>query len=213
MANEGIWALEMSYMPLMLVKNSFDTVCHEHLEYYSLSVLQTIMARAGLRIFKIEFNDVNGGSIRCWCCKAACFAYDSEEARDLIRRVQVREFEMELDTDTPYGEFQARLDRFAGGDDRSHRPHPRRGQDHPRLRRLHQGNVLLQWYGLDHRQIPYAADRNEDKVGAMTLGTDIRILSETESRAMRPDYYLVLPWHFRAEFLERSARPSCRAPG
>lgn len=203
LADEGIWALEMSYMPLMLIKNSFDTVCHEHLEYYSLSVLQTIMARAGLRIFKIEFNDVNGGSIRCWCCKATCLAYDTEEVRDLIRRVQVREFEMELDTDTPYGEFQARLDRLrAEMTDLIDRIRAEGKTVHV-YGASTKGNVLLQWYGLDHRQIPYAADRNEDKVGATTLGTDIRILSEAESRAMRPDYYLVLPWHFRAEFLER----------
>ena len=49
----------------------------------------------------------------------------------------------------------------------------------------------------------YAAERNPDKFGAMTVGTGIPIISEEESRAMNPDYYLVLPWHFRDEFLER----------
>jgi NDP-4-keto-2,6-dideoxyhexose 3-C-methyltransferase len=62
---------------------------------------------------------------------------------------------------------------------------------------------LLQWYGIDSYKIPYAADRNPDKVGALTLGTGIRIISEEESRQMRPDYYLVLPWHFKGEFLAR----------
>ncbi len=65
------------------------------------------------------------------------------------------------------------------------------------------GNVLLQWYGIDSFKIPFASDRNPDKVGAMTLGTGIKIISEEESRAMRPDYYLVLPWHFKKEFLMR----------
>jgi hypothetical protein len=65
------------------------------------------------------------------------------------------------------------------------------------------GNVLIQWYGFDHHELPFAADRNPKKVGAKTVGTDIAIISEEESRAMRPDYYLVLPWHFRSEFLER----------
>ena len=63
--DEGVWIVEMSYMPLMLAMNSFDTICHEHLEYYSLSVLETIMARAGLRIFRLSLNWINGGSIRC----------------------------------------------------------------------------------------------------------------------------------------------------
>lgn len=65
------------------------------------------------------------------------------------------------------------------------------------------GNVLIQWYGFDHQQLPFAADRNPKKVGARTVGTDIAVISEAESRAMRPDYYLVLPWHLRREFLER----------
>ena len=58
------------------------------------------------------------------------------------------------------------------------------------------GNTLLQWVGIDNRLIDMAAERNPDKFGARTLGTDIPIVSEEESRALNPDYYLVLPWHF-----------------
>ncbi|MHB8884074.1 MAG: class I SAM-dependent methyltransferase [Methylovirgula sp.] len=201
--DEGIWVLEMSYMPLMLEMNSFDTVCHEHLEYYSLSVLNTIMARAGLRVFKTSLNWINGGSLRCYVCKADCFRYDAAEARDLIRRLQVNEFQMQLDTNVPYLAFQLRIDAL-------------RQQMTELLARIHadggsvhvygastKGNVLLQWYGIDSYKVPYAADRNPDKVGAYTLGTGIRIISEEESRRMRPDYYLVLPWHFKQEFLTR----------
>ena len=200
---EGIWVLEMSYMPLMLTMNSFDTICHEHLEYYSLSVLNTIMARAGLRIFRVSLNWINGGSIRCYVCKADCFRYDTTEARELIRRLQVNEFEMQLDTSVPYLAFQLRIDAL--------RSEMTRLLDriHAKGERIHvygastKGNVLLQWYGIDSYKIPYAADRNPDKVGALTLGTGIRIISEEESRRMRPDYYLVLPWHFKKEFLTR----------
>jgi hypothetical protein len=65
------------------------------------------------------------------------------------------------------------------------------------------GNVLLQWCGIDNRVVDCAADRNPEKYGARTIGTDIPIVSEEESRALRPDYYLVLPWHFRDEFVRR----------
>jgi SAM-dependent methyltransferase len=200
---EGIWVLEMSYMPLMLAMNSFDTVCHEHLEYYSLSVLNTVMSRAGLRIFKVSLNWINGGSIRCYVCKADCFRYDTAQARDMIRRLQVNEFQMQLDTNVPYLAFQLRIDAL-------------RTQMTELLARIHadagrvhvygastKGNVLLQWYGIDSYKVPFAADRNPDKVGALTLGTGIRIISEEQSREMRPDYYLVLPWHFKKEFLKR----------
>jgi hypothetical protein len=193
----------MSYMPLMLRMNSFDTICHEHLEYYSLSVLKTIMERASLRIFRVSLNWINGGSIRCYVCKADCFRYDTTEARDLIRRLQVNEFEMQLDTSVPYLAFQLRIDTLRT------EMNSLLGRIHAKGERIHvygastKGNVLLQWYGIDSYKIPYAADRNPDKVGALTLGTGIRIISEEQSRDMRPDYYLVLPWHFKKEFLTR----------
>jgi hypothetical protein len=65
------------------------------------------------------------------------------------------------------------------------------------------GNTILQWCGIDRFIIDCAAERNPDKCGARTVGTDIPIISEEESRAMKPHCYLVLPWHFKKEFLER----------
>jgi hypothetical protein len=52
---EGIWVFEMSYMPHMLELDSYDTICHEHLEFYSLAVLEKIVAMAEMKIFKIFF--------------------------------------------------------------------------------------------------------------------------------------------------------------
>jgi SAM-dependent methyltransferase len=199
----GIWIVEMSYMPLMLYTNSFDTICHEHLEYYSLAVLQRIMEMAGLRIFKASLNSINGGSICCYVCKNNCFLYDNAETKDTIRRLQVLEFEMQLDTDTPYFEFQQRIERLREEMGKL------LGQIKSEGKSIHvygastKGNVLLQWYNIDYFKIEYAADRNVHKDGAQTLGTSIKIISEQKSRAMKPDYYLVLPWHFKGEFLER----------
>jgi SAM-dependent methyltransferase len=203
LADKGVWVVEMSYMPLMLLMNSFDTICHEHLEYYSLAVLQVIAARAGMRIFSVEINNINGGSIRCYCCKSENLDYEKSEWRDQIRRLQVREFELQLDTDAPYMAFQERIMRLR------EEMTQLLDQIHANGETVHiygastKGNVLLQWYGIDSYKIPYAADRNPDKVGARTLGTNIKIISEEESRAMKPDYYLVLPWHFKSEFLRR----------
>ena len=199
----GIWVFEMSYLPLMLLQNSFDTICHEHLEYYSLAVLETIAERAGLRLFKIELNDCNGGSIRCYACHASQNNYGSIEDRGFIHRIRIREFEMELDTDTPYLHFQERISRVRDDLNKLLFDIRARGE------RIHiygastKGNVLLQWYGINRLVVECAADRNPQKVGSRTLGTEIPIISEEESRAAKPDYYLVLPWHFRDEFLHR----------
>lgn len=201
--HDGIWIFEVSYLPLMLLQNSFDTICHEHLEYYGLFVLERIAQLAGLRIFKVQINDINGGSIRCYACHGSNNEYGTAEDQAFIHRLRIREFEAELDTDKPYFEFQERINKARNDLNSLLFDIRARGE------RIHiygastKGNVLLQWYGINRVMVDCAADRNPQKVGSRTLGTDIPIVSEQESRAAKPDYYLVLPWHFRREFLER----------
>ena len=200
---DGVWIFEMSYMPEMLQLDSYDTICHEHLEYYSLAVIENILRRGGMKVFKIAFNDINGGSIRCYATHEANSSYSTTENTKLLNDSRLSEFDLELDTDKPYDEFQLRINKT-------------KAELHDALvklkeagKRIHiygastKGNTILQWCDIDKHLIDYAAERNPDKYGARTLGTDIPIISEAESRAMKPDYYLVLPWHFKAEFLER----------
>jgi len=203
LAPGGIWIFEMSYLPMMLETNSFDTICHEHLEYYSLTVIEFILAKAGLRLFRHSFNDINGGSIRCYATKVANTKYDRPADQAAIEKTRLAEFELALDTDAPYITFQTRIEAIreellvllGGIAGRGERVHLYGAST--------KGNTLLQWCGIDHKLIECAADRNPDKHGASTLGTNIPIVSEEQSRAMKPDYYFVLPWHFKAEFLER----------
>lgn len=203
LSDEGLWVVEISYMPSMLRFNSYDTICHEHLEYYSFSVIERICRMANLKVVRARLNDSNGGSIRCYITHEGCTTYSDPEWRNQIRALRVEEFDMELDTDKPYSSFQERIDQH--------------GQElwmllqklHNEGKRIHiygastKGNTILQKCGIDSRWVDVAADRNPDKWGAKTLGTEIPIVSEEESRAMKPDYYLVLPWHFKNEFIER----------
>ena len=203
LSQNGMWVVEMSYMPRMLELDSYDTICHEHLEYYSLAVLEKICALAGMKIFRIEFNSINGGSIRCYSTHVENSLFDNGEDLKLINETRQKEFDLELDTDKPYVAFQQRIQIL-------------KNELHALLLKLKKegnsihiygastkGNTILQWCDIDHSIIDYAAERNPDKFGAKTLGTDIPIISEEESRSMNPNYYLVLPWHFRDEFLER----------
>lgn len=203
LSEEGVWVLEMSYMPRMLELDSYDTICHEHLEYYSLAVLEKIMSLAGMKIFKIAFNEINGGSIRCYVTHVANSRYDDPADRKLISEIQQKEFDLALDTDKPYDAFNQRINKLKSELYGLLVSLKKEGK------RIHiygastKGNTILQWCGIDNSIIDYAAERNPDKYGAMTLGTNIPIISEQESRAMNPDYYLVLPWHFKEEFVER----------
>ncbi|HZZ86351.1 MAG TPA: class I SAM-dependent methyltransferase [Anaeromyxobacteraceae bacterium] len=203
LAADGIWIFEMSYMPSMLKMNSYDTICHEHLEYYSLAVIENVLKRAGMKVVRVGMNDINGGSIRCYATHQESFQYASKDYLRTLEDLRREEFDLELDTDKPYRNFQERIN-------------VHRTELTALLKRLKadgkkvhiygastKGNTILQWCGIDRFLIDYAAERNPDKFGARTLGTDIPIISEDESRAMKPDYYLVLPWHFKPEFIER----------
>lgn len=203
LSTRGIWIFEMSYMPSMLKMNSYDTICHEHLEYYSLAVIEYILKQAGLKIFNVTQNDINGGSICCFATSVDNFLYKQENFIENVKALRLAEFDLELDTDKPYKNFQNRVEKHR--DELSQLIRKLRADN----KKIHiygastKGNTILQWCGLDHQSIEFAAERNPDKYGASTLGTNIPIISEVESRAMNPDYYLVLPWHFRREIVER----------
>jgi SAM-dependent methyltransferase len=200
---EGIWVFEMSYMPRMLELDSYDTICHEHLEFYSLAVLEKIAGMAGMKIFKISFNDINGGSIRCYATHKESSLYYSHEDHKMMNEIRQQEFDLELDTDKPYVAFQYRIEKVKNELHNLLVDLKRQGKKVHIYGASTKGNTILQWCDINSMLVEYAAERNPDKYGAYTLGTNIPIISEAESRAMNPDYYLVLPWHFKAEFIER----------
>ncbi len=206
LAKDGLWILEMSYMPRMLELDSYDTICHEHLEYYKFSDIDTILNAAGLKVVKASFNDINGGSIRCYVSHRNCDRFFGAEALREISAIRRREAALALNTERPYRDFQKRINRhkeqlkklLVGLKGRGKRIHIYGAST--------KGNTILQFCGIDNRLIDFAAERNPDKFGAKTLGTNIPIISEEESRAMSPDYYLALPWHFKKEFLQREKK-------
>ena len=203
LAPGGIWVFEMSYMPTMLKMTSYDTICHEHLEYYSLSVIEYILNKSDMKVFNVELNDINGGSLRCYATHKDNFKYKNEQYLHSIRSLRQNEFDIELDTNKPYKNFQERVN--------IHRDEliTLLKKFKMEKKRIHvygastKGNTIMQWCGIDNRIIDFAAERNSDKFGSTTLGTDIPIISEAESRSMKPNYYLVLPWHFKEEFIDR----------
>ncbi len=203
LSKDGVWIFEMSYMPEMLKLNSYDTICHEHLEYYSLSVIEIILRKAGMKVFKISFNDINGGSIRCYATHEGNSLYSTNDNNKLLDEIRLSEFDMELDTDKPYFSFQERINKSKVELYDALKKLKAQGKHIHIYGASTKGNTILQWCNIDKNLIDYAAERNPDKYGARTLGTDIPIISEADSRAMKPDYYLVLPWHFKTEFLER----------
>jgi len=200
----GVWIIQMNYLPSMLTQNAYDNICHEHLEYYSIASLQNLLERHGLEIFDTELNDVNGGSFRVYVKHGNCSSLGNDaKSRARVSQIKKLEANMRLNDMRVYEEFATRV--------RSLRDELYRfvKKEHDKGKKVYvygastKGNTILQFCGLDHTLITAAAERNSDKWGKKTVGTLIPIISEEQARVEKPDYFLVLPWHFLKEFRER----------
>jgi C-methyltransferase-like protein/putative zinc binding protein/methyltransferase family protein len=201
LAEDGIWHFEQSYMPSMLRLNSYDTICHEHLEYYSLGAVKKVVEMAGLKIVDVGMNAVNGGSFAVTAARAASRNVKPNDA--VIDWLLEQEGRMGLSTPRPYREFEERV--FAHREDLTRLIHALNGDGKKVLGygASTKGNVVLQFCGFSERDIPAIADVNPDKFGCFTPGTHIPIIPESEARAMKPEYFLVLPWHFKSGIIDR----------
>jgi hypothetical protein len=202
LADRGIWVIELHYLPMMLEANAFDAIVHEHLEYYSLAVIERLVGEEGLEVVSAGLNDMNGGSIRLFIGHAGQHERTPEQF-DALTALRVKEFELALDSPEPYEAFRLRAE---GVRDDLVAMCKQLFDDGKKIHvygASTKGNTILQYAGIDRSYIEAAADRNPDKWGSETIGTKIPIISEDDSRAMNPDYYLALPWHFLDEFLER----------
>lgn len=200
LADDGLWHFEQSYMPSMLRTNSYDTICHEHLEFYSLKVVKNMLEGCGLRVVDVQMNAINGGSFAVTACKKDA-PYVSNLA--VINWLLAQEAEMGLETLKPYQDFEQRVFRHRKNLKELIEALVADGKKVIGYGASTKGNVLLQFCGLTVEHIACIAEVNKEKFGAYTPGTNIPIVSEEEARAMKPDYFLVFPWHFKHSILER----------
>jgi hypothetical protein len=202
LAPGGVWHFEQSYMPSMLRMTSYDTVCHEHLEYYSLGVVQRILDAAGMRAIDVKMNAVNGGS---FAVTAARQADPWRESRAVINWLLEQEERMALDTPRPFREFEDRVYRHRNDLVRLLKTLAADGKTVLGYGASTKGNVVLQFCGITTKEMAAIAEVNPEKFGVFTPGTGIPIIAEPEARAMKPDYFLVLPWHFKEGIVQREA--------
>jgi len=201
----GVFIIQMSYLPSMLSQNAFDNICHEHLEYYSLLSLENLLKRHKLEVADVELNDVNGGSFRIYIRHQGGGSNLNlkEGAAERVENLRSYEAKLNLQNKKIYDEFAARVENIKHKLFSFIKGEVAKGKKIYVYGASTKGNTLLQYCGLDHRLIVAAAERNPDKWGKKTVGTLIPIVSEEEARRAKPDYFLVLPWHFLKEFVER----------
>jgi len=196
---DGIFILEFADLGSIIKNNIFDTICHEHLEYYSVDVVKKMLKKHGLRIFNYEINQVNGGSSVFYIC------YEHNKSRSQFRKIDkilAEESKLKLDKVQTYKNFYRNI-KILGKKTRIEL-----NSILKQNKTIHgygastKGNVLLQFYKLN-KHFDFISDRNPQKFGLRTPGTNIKIISEKKSRELEPDYYFALPWHFKKEILKR----------
>jgi NDP-4-keto-2,6-dideoxyhexose 3-C-methyltransferase len=199
---DGIWVFEQSYMPLMLDRLAFDTICHEHLEYYGLKQIMWMLDRVGLKVVDVELNDVNGGSFSVVAAsKESNRRVETDRIAALLKDEQMRG----LDELHPYENFYQQIKRICGELIQIVRTARAEGKKVGALGASTKGNVLLQYCGFTDQDIEVVGEVNPDKFGAYTPGTGIPIEDEKAVLARGYDYLIVLPWHFKEFFLQNKA--------
>lgn len=189
---DGIWILELSYLPTMMKAVSYDTICHEHVSYYRLSTFEQLLKGLPLHVIDIEFNDTNGGSVKF------IVASINKKARPIVEEVRQQE---KLITDETYAKFK--IDTETSKAEILNFFKENKGKKIYGYGASTKGQVLMQYCGFTPEHMVAIADINQDKYDWFTPGTSIRICSEEEFRNDKPDYAIVFPWHFIPEILER----------
>jgi len=200
LAPEGVWTLELSYLPLFLKQLSYDQLCHEHVGYYNLIDLKNLFSIFNLSIFDVSLNDVNGGSIYVKVCHEYYFKnYINKKNQEFIDNLLMRE-EM-IEEDNTLGKLKNRLV--------IHKDEIRNCLNMIKLTSKKvlgygastKGNILLHYCNISKKDIPFIGDLNPEKHTRLTPGTRIPIKSHDYIKSLRPDYLFVFIWHFRKEII------------
>jgi len=200
LSRDGIFLLEFADLASIVKNKMFDTICHEHLEYYSTKVILNLCKENNLRIFDIKKNDINGASKQYFICHAGSKYKNNLK---LINSILNFEKKLKLSDEKTYKHFIANINKSKNKLYNFLKKEKKLGKKIHGYGASTKGNVLLQYYKIDNKMVDFVAERNKNKFNLYTPGTDIKIISEVLSRFYKPDYYLVLPWHFKGEILAR----------
>ena len=199
----GIFVLEHADLLCIIKNNIFDTICHEHLAFFSSKIIIEMIKSNGLKVFNHEYNNINGGSSRYYICHQKS---NYKIRKNNIKVVLLKERKIALHTKKTFKVFFKKI-----LNEKTKLQKLIKKINNKKLT-IHgygastKGNVLLQFYDIGNKNVNYIADRNPLKYNLFTPGTKIKIISENYSRRLKPDYYLVLPWHFKKEILIREKK-------
>ena len=199
----GIWHLEQSYMPAMIKNFSYDTICHEHLEYYSLKSIKFILDKVGFKIIDIEFNDINGGSFALTVAKKNSTHNENKKIVEwLLKKEEIFKYN-DLITHKNFYQECLKQRKILINLLKNLKDMKKTVLGYGASTK---GNVILQFCNIDSNLIPYIGEVNKYKYNKYTPGSGIKIISEKELKNKKPDYLLVLPWHFKNFIIKKEQK-------
>ena len=198
--DNGIFLIEHADLMSIVKQKMFDTICQEHLTYYSNKIIINMVKNNNLRVFDLRTNNINGGSTQYFICKNnAKFKTNYKTINKFVKKENI----MRLTNKKTFLRFFNHINKMK----RSTKKYIDKIVSQNKI--IHgygastKGNVLLQYFGINRKHIKYIADRNPKKDNHFTPGTKIKIITESKSRRLKPNFYFVLPWHFKKEILNR----------
>jgi len=201
--NNGIWHFEQSYLLDMIKRNSYDTICHEHLEYYSIHSINYIMKRSNFKIIDIKRNEINGGSIAITAAKESSDYNECSKDLNLYLKKEKKIGHNKKKTYIRFYQFIKKekkiLINFLLKIKKS-------GKKIIGYGASTKGNIILQWCNINNKILDYIYDINKDKNNTFTPGTLIPIISENKLKNIEFDYFFVLPWHFKSFILKKEKK-------
>jgi NDP-4-keto-2,6-dideoxyhexose 3-C-methyltransferase len=198
LAKNGIWVIQQNYLLSMLENNSFDNICHEHIEYYSLRAMKHLMEANDLEIFDVQLDDINGGSLI-----TAVAHTGTREVQPSVKNQIEKEFGFGLSTSEPYRNFGNRITAIKNTLIEllnNAKKNNKRVQIYGASTR---GATIWQFIGISKDLVESAVERQEGKIGKNFSAIQIPIIGEKEMRLNPPDFLLVGPWFLKQSFVER----------
>ena len=195
--DQGIFVVQMMDLVSMIRTSDFPNLCHEHLEYYTLEVFKRLMEQHGLRVFDVEYNAVNGGSLRAYVCHNGA----NYETSPGVRKAEVveREYLNQLGDVGEY--FKTRVEDVKEKVVSFIRQQNKEGKKIAVFGSSTKGNLILEYFGLNDTHIDHAAEINPDKYFKKTVGSNISIIPQEQSLKINVPFYLILPWGFLDNFI------------
>ncbi len=194
----GVLTIEIPHVLNLIRHNQFDTIYHEHWQYFFFTTMCRVLGKAGLTVFDVEALPTHGGSMRVFAGLDG-----GHEVQPTVAAWQQKEVDFGIDDPAMYAAFEERVRETKRGLLSFLIDAKRRGKKVAAYGAPGKGNTLLNYCGIGTDMIDFTVDRSPHKQGNFLPGSRIPIHPPERIEAERPDFVLILPWNLRDEIAEQ----------